>query len=189
MRRTGIILALAALLLAAPASAQTYKQISLRLDGRDVSLPADVATRVAANARAVMSRCGPNTRHHAGNFGTAGSPADARWQAADAGASRLYVAYAEPFEARSLLGGQVTVSEVLIGFGQDGLFVGPDFSRHDRAAVEHMGCDYLASLELACLPELGPFMSAAHRATCARLARGADGRILLPPPDIAPSCS
>lgn len=189
MRYTGITFALAALLLAAPAAAQTYKQISLRLDGRDVSLPADVATRVAANARAVMSRCGPNTRLHAGNFGPAGSRTDARWQGADAGASRLYIVYAEPFEIRSLLGGQVTVSEVLIGFGQGGLFVGPDFSRHDRAAVEHIGCDYLASLELACLPELTPFMGASHRATCAKLERGADGRILLPPPDIAPSCS
>jgi hypothetical protein len=189
MRYVRITLALAALLLAAPAAAQTYKQISLRLDGRDVSLPPDVASRVAANARAVMSRCGPNTRLHAGNFGAAGARTDARWQAAEAGTSRLYVMYAEPFAARSLLGGQVVVSEVLIGFGQDGLFVGPDFSRHDRAAVEHMGCDYLASLELACLPELSPFMGAAHRATCAKLERGADGRILLPPPDIAPSCS
>ena len=189
MGNVPIIFALAALLLAAPASAQTYKQLSVRLDGRDVSLPGDVATRVAAQARAVLSRCGPNTRQHAGNFGAAGARTDARWSAADAGASRIHVVYAEPFEIRSLLGGQVMVSEVLIGFGQEGLFVGPDFSRHDRAVVEHMGCDYLASLELACLPELGPYMGAAHRQTCARLERGADGRILIPPPDIAPSCS
>jgi hypothetical protein len=189
MRHAQIILATVAALLAAPAFAQDYRKVSLRLDGREVGLPPATAARVAAVAQEMMARCGPNTLLHAENFGAGGSRAEARWRATDAGASRLHVVYATPFETRSLLGGKVPVTEVLIGFGQDGYFVGPDFSRHDRGAVEHMGCDYLASLELACMPELRPFMGVAHRDTCAKLERGKDGRIVLPPPDIAPSCS
>ena len=45
-----------------------------------------------------------------------------------------------------------------------------------------------AVARLACLPELAVSMPAEYRATCAKLTRGADGRIELPPPDIAPSC-
>jgi hypothetical protein len=189
MRMRSIGLALVVALSAVPAAAQEYKTFALRLDGRDVGLPPQAAARMASIAQEMMRRCGPNTLVHRDNFGPAATRAEARWQATDAAPSRLRVVYAEPFETRSLLGGKVTVSEVLIGFGQDGYFVGPDFSRHGSAAVEHMGCDYLASLELACMPELRPFMPAAHRDTCQKLERGADGRIVLPPPDIAPSCS
>ena len=161
-------------IVSAAAQAQDYKAFALRL---------------AAIAQEMMRRCGPNTLQHRDNFGPAAARAEARWRATDAAPSRLHVVYARPFETQSLLGGKVPVSEVLIGFGQEGYFVGPDFSRHRGAAVEHMACDYLASLELACMAELAPFMPAAHRDTCAKLERGADGRIVLPPPDIAPSCS
>ncbi len=189
MLRVPLCLALAALACSTALHAQDYKHLSLRLDGREVALPASTARRMAGLAQEMMSRCGPNTLLHRDNFGAAAARAEARWKTTDAAASRLHVVYAQPFDTRSLLGGKVPVSEVLIGFDQEGHFVGPDFSRHDRVTVEHMACDYLASLELACLPELRPFMPAAHRDTCARLERGADGRIVLPPPDIAPSCS
>ena len=82
------------------------------------------------------------------------------------------------------------VSEVTLGIGGDGgLFVGPDFTRHAEQVVEHLQCEYLPSLELACLPELAPHLPPRYREACAKLERGADGRIVMPPPDIAPSCS
>ncbi len=55
--------------------------------------------------------------------------------------------------------------------------------------VEHLQCAYLPSLELACLGELAPHLPARYRETCAKLERDASGRIVMPPPDIAPSCS
>ena len=81
------------------------------------------------------------------------------------------------------------VSEAVIGLEDKELFVGPDFTRHGRAVAEHLQCGYLASLELACLAELQAHLPARYRETCARLERDPQGRIVMPPPDIAPSCS
>ena len=106
-----------------------------------------------------------------------------------AGGSRLRVRFAEPFLSESHLGGVIGVSEALIGLEHEGLFVGPDFTRHGEAVVEHLQCGYLPSLELACLAELAPHLPARYRETCARLERDENGRIVMPPPDIAPSCS
>jgi len=99
------------------------------------------------------------------------------------------VRFAEPFVSESHLGGVIGVSEALIGLEHDELFVGPDFTRHGEAIVEHLQCGYLPSLELACLAELAPYLPARYRETCARLERDENGRIVMPPPDIAPSCS
>ncbi len=77
----------------------------------------------------------------------------------------------------------------VVGLGQQGLFVGPNFSRHGATLVEHLQCEYLPALELACLPALAPLLPASYRETCARLERDPQGRIVMPPPDIAPSCS
>jgi hypothetical protein len=69
------------------------------------------------------------------------------------------------------------------------LHIGPDFTRHGNLAVEHLKCEYLPALELACLAELSPHLSARYREICARPERDASGRIVMPPRDIAPSCS
>ena len=45
----------------------------------------------------------------------------------------------------------------------------------------------LPSLELACLAELAPHLPARYRDTCAKMERDAQGRIVMPPPDIAPA--
>jgi hypothetical protein len=180
---------LACALAAGPAAAQDeVKAISLRLSGREVPLAAGVSVRVAALAREMMSRCGPNTRQHRQNFGDAAANAESRWTGTLAG-SRLHIVFAAPFETVSHLGGQFPVSEVLIGFEQQELFVGPEFSRHAGMLAEHLNCEYLPALELACLAELAPHMPPHYRDTCRKLERGADGRIVMPPPDIAPSCS
>lgn len=81
------------------------------------------------------------------------------------------------------------MSEALIGLEHQDLFVGPDFTRHAGSIVEHLQCEYLPSLELACLPELAPHLPARYKETCAKLERNASGRIVMPPPDTAPSCS
>lgn len=164
------------------------REISLRLGGGDVPLAADVSLRVAALAREMMSRCGPNTRQHRQNFGDAAGNTESRWTGTLAG-SRLHVVFAAPFETVSHLGGRFPVSEVVIGFEQQALFVGPDFSRHAGMVAEHLNCEYLPALELACLAELAPHMPPHYRDICRKLERGADGRIVMPPPDIAPSCS
>ena len=80
-------------------------------------------------------------------------------------------------------------TEALIGLEHREFFVGPDFTRHGGAIAEHLQCGYLPLLELACLAELQPHLSARYRETCALLERDAQGRIVMPPPDIAPSCS
>jgi hypothetical protein len=163
--------------------------VSLRVDGKEIALPHGVAQRLARLAREATSRCGPNPRHHPHKFGPEAKLASER-RARTLQGSRLHVAYRAPFESTSHLGGTLMVSEVTLGIGGDGgLFVGPDFTRHAGQVVEHLQCEYLPSLEIACLPELAPHLPRRYRETCARLARGADGTIVMPPPDIAPSCS
>ena len=171
------------------AAMETPGDVSLRVDGKAIALPHGVAERLASLAREAMSRCGPNTRNHPHNFGPEAALAPER-RARTLQASRLHIAYRSAFETTSHLGGKLMVSEVTLGIGGDGgLFVGPDFTRHAGRVVEHLQCEYLPSLEIACLPELAPHLPRRYRETCARLERGADGKIVMPPPDIAPSCS
>ena len=175
------------LLLIAAGSA-CAQDASLRLGGKDVPLAPEVQARLASLAREMFSRCGPNTLQHPGNFGLAALGTEKRW-ASVVGGSRLRIRFAEPFVSTSHLGGTLGVSEAVVGLGQQGLFVGPNFSRHGATLVEHLQCEYLPALELACLPELAPHLPASYRDTCARLERDGRGRIVMPPPDIAPSCS
>jgi hypothetical protein len=163
-------------------------EVSLRLGGKEVQLTPAANKRIAGLAREALARCGPNTSRHPGNFGLAAYGVEKRWKALLEG-SRLRVVFAEPFVTESHLGGTLGVSEALIGLEHKELFVGPDFTRHGATVVEHLQCGYLPSLELACLSELAPYLPARYRETCARLERDAQGRIVMPPPDIAPSCS
>lgn len=162
--------------------------ISLRLGGNEIPLATGVRARVAAPSREMLSRCGPNTLRHPGNFGLAAAGVESRWKRLLAG-SRLHIVYAERFVTESHLGGSLGVSEAAIGLEHKDLFVGPDFTRHGSVVVEHLKCEYLPALELACLPELAPHLPASYRATCAKLERDSAGRIVMPPPDIPPSCS
>jgi hypothetical protein len=189
MKRALLASALVFAQAAGPAAAQdAVSAISLRLGGKEVPLSAELRTRLTGLGREILSLCGPNTRHHAHNFGLAAVLASERWQRVLEG-SRLHVVFDTPFETVSHLGGTLTVSEVTIGLEDKDLFVGPDFTRHAGQVVEHLQCQYLPSLELACLPELGPYLPARYKETCAKLERDAEGRIIMPPPDIAPSCS
>ena len=163
-------------------------EVSLRLGGKEVELGPALRERLVSLSREALSRCGPNTSRHAGNFGLAAFGVESRWKQLLEG-SRLRVRFAEPFVSESHLGGTLGVSEALIGFEHKELFVGPDFTRHGEAIAEHLQCGYLPSLELACLSELAPHLPARYRETCARMERDAQGRIVMPPPDIAPSCS
>jgi hypothetical protein len=177
---------LLALLFAAPALAQ---DASLRLGGKEIPLSVEARARVVALAREMFARCGPNTLQHTGNFGPAALATDNRYVGVES-SSRLHVRFAEPFVSTSHLGGTTLgVSEAVIGLAQPELFVGPNFSRHGTALAEHLQCEYLPALELACLAELSPFLPASYRDTCTKLERDAAGRIVMPPPDIAPSCS
>ncbi|MFL6565981.1 MAG: hypothetical protein ACJ8G5_13690 [Burkholderiales bacterium] len=180
-----VCLAAAMWLLAAAAAAD---EVSLRLGGKEVQLSPALQQRMASFAREALSRCGPNTSRHPGNFGAAALGVEERWKKLLEG-SRLRVRFAEPFLSESYLGGTLGVSEAVVGLEQKELFVGPDFTRHGEALVEHLQCGYLPSLELACLDELAPHLPVRYRDTCARLERDEKGRIVMPPPDIAPSCS
>jgi hypothetical protein len=164
------------------------EELSLRLDGKEVPVSAPSQIRLQALARQMLSRCGPNSLQHAGNFGPSAMTTDKRLQGVTQG-SRLRVHFAEPFTTTSNLGGTLGVSEAVIGLGEHGYFVGPSFTRHGEAWVEHLQCDYLPALELACSAELAPHLPASYRDTCAKLERDSAGRIVMPPPDIAPSCS
>jgi hypothetical protein len=190
MFRTAIaISALTALQAASGAAAQEGgATVSLRIDATTISLPASVNARLASLARETMSRCGPNTRQHPHNFGAAAMLASQRRERA-LETSRLHVVFDRPFTTVSHLGGRLPVSEVTLGLGRDDLFVGPDFTRHGAQVTEHLQCEYLPSLEIACLPELATHLPSRYRETCAKFERGSDGRIVMPPPDIAPSCS
>jgi len=163
-------------------------EVSLRLGGKEIDVTPKLGQQLAALAREVLRRCGPNTSRHPGNFGLAAIGVEERWKRLAEG-SRLRVVFAEPFVTESHLGGTLGVSEALIGLEHKDLFVGPDFTRHGASIVEHLQCEYLASLELGCLAELAPYLPARYRETCAKLERDAEGRIVMPPPDIAPSCS
>ena len=163
-------------------------EVSLRLGGKEIGLSPGARNEIGRLAREALQRCGPNTARHPGNFGLAALGVEKRWKETLEG-SRLRVLFAEPFVSESHLGGTLGVSEALIGLEHKELFVGPDFTRHGGAIVEHLQCGYLASLELACLAELAPHLPARYRETCARLERDAQGRIVMPPPDRAPSCS
>ncbi len=178
-----ILLAFA--LVVPPAAAD---EVSLRLGGKEIDLNPSLRKELAGWAREALRSCGPNTTRHPGNFGFAAFGVESRWQRVLEG-SRLRVVFAEPFVTESHLGGTLGVSEALIGLEHKDLFVGPDFTRHGTAFVEHLQCGYLPSLELACLAELAPHLPARYRETCAKLERDANGRIVMPPPDIAPSCS
>lgn len=163
-------------------------EVSLRLGGKEVELSPALRERLASLSREALSRCGPNTSRHAGNFGLAVYGVESRWKRLLEG-SRLRVRFAEPFLSESHLGGTLGVSEALIGLEHKELFVGPDLTRHGTAITEHLQCGYLPSLELACLAELQPHLPPRYRETCAKLERDPQGRIVMPPPDIAPSCS
>ena len=163
-------------------------EVSLRLSGKEVPLSSALSQRLAALARETLSRCGPNTSRHPGNFGLASLGVEGRWKDL-MGGSRLRVVFGPPFVSESHLGGTLGVSEALIGLEHREFFVGPDFTRHGGAVAEHLQCGYLPALELACLAELAPYLPARYRETCAKLERDAQGRIVMPPPDIAPSCS
>jgi hypothetical protein len=163
-------------------------EVSLRLGGKDIDLNPEVANKLALLARESLERCGPNTSRHPGNFGLASLGVEGRWKELMDG-SRLRVVFGAPFVIESHLGGTLGVSEALIGLEHREFFVGPDFTRHGGAVAEHLQCGYLPALELACLAELAPYLPARYRETCARLERDAQGRIVMPPPDIAPSCS
>ena len=186
--KLAVVLVLSSLLAGSAVADDGAKSISLRLGGRGITLDSAARDRIAALSRAMFRRCGPNTLQHPHNFGLAAAGAEERWKRLLEG-SRLHVVFAEPFVTESHLGGTLGVSEALIGLEHPDFLVGPDFSRHGYAVVEHLRCEYLPALELACLPELAPHLPARYRETCARLERGADGRIVMPPPDIAPSCS
>ena len=174
---------------APPAVAQTrVEAVSLRLGGKAVPLAPALERRLVALAQERLARCGPNTLQHPGNFGLAATGVEQRWKRQLEG-SRLHIVFAEPFVSESHLGGTLGVSEALIGLEGEDLFVGHDFTRLGRALAEHLQCGYLPALELACLPELAPHLPPRYRETCARLERDAAGRIVMPPPDIAPSCS
>ena len=162
--------------------------VSLRLGGKDVQLSPQVSNKLAGLSREALTRCGPNTTQHPGNFGLASIGVEGRWKALAEG-SHLRVRFAGPFVTESHLGGTLGVSEALIGLEHRDFFVGPDFTRHGAAIAEHLQCGYLPQLELACLAELAPHLPAHYRETCAKLERDAQGRIVMPPPDIAPSCS
>jgi hypothetical protein len=174
--------------LAQGAAAEEVKHFSLRLGGREIELAPEVRGRAAGLAREMFARCGPNTLRHPGNFGLDALRVEQRSKRVDDG-SRLHVVFAAPFVSESHLGGTLGVSEAIVGLEQEKLFVGPNFTRHGGALVEHLQCEYLPALELACLPALAPYLPAGYRETCARLERDAAGRIVMPPPDIAPSCS
>jgi len=163
-------------------------EVSLRLGGKEIDLTPKVRKELAALARDALGRCGPNTSRHPGNFGLAAFGMEQRWKQLLEG-SRLRVQFSEPFVSESHLGGTLGVSEALIGLEHKAFFVGPDFTRHGAAIAEHLQCGYLPLLELACLAELQPHLPARYRETCAKLERDARGRIVMPPPDIAPSCS
>jgi hypothetical protein len=163
-------------------------EVSLRLGGKEIALAPEVSKQLSMLAREALARCGPNTSRHPGNFGLSAFGVENRWKALAQG-SRLRVRFAEPFVSESHLGGTLGVSEALIGLEQKDFFVGPGFTRHGAAVTEHLQCGYLPQLELACLAELQPHLPARYRETCARLERDAQGRIVMPPPDIAPSCS
>lgn len=182
------LLALSLALCSAPAPAQEAASVSLRLGGKELELPVELRERLAGLAREILGRCGPNTLQHPQNFGLAAS-ATARRYASTLESSRLHIVFVEPFVTESHLGGTLGVSEAVIGLVDKDLFVGPAFTRYGAALAEHLQCEYLPSLELACLAELSPHLPARYRETCALLERGPDGRIVMPPPDVAPSCS
>src|SRR4051812_13091819 len=102
------------LLLLLVASSAWAQEASLRLGGKEISLPLETQAKVAALARDMFSRCGPNTLQHVGNFGPAVMTTEKRFAAVD-GTSRLHVRFAEPFVTTSHLGGTLGVSEAVIG--------------------------------------------------------------------------
>jgi len=163
-------------------------EVSLRLRGKEIAISPDVSRTLAGLSRQALERCGPNTTVHPGNFGLAAYGVETRWKELAEG-SRLLIRFSEPFVSESHLGGTLGVSEALIGLEHPEFFVGPGFTRHGGAIAEHLQCGYLPLLELACRAELQPHLSARYRETCAKLERDAGGRIVMPPPDIAPSCS
>ena len=180
--------ALLAAMIALCAATAAAQEASLRLGGKNVAMSSELRATLERLAREMLSQCGPNTQQHAGNFGLAAVGVEQRWRRM-LEESRLRIVFAEPFVSQSHLGGTLGVSEAIVGLEHSSYFVGPNFTRHGMAFTEHLQCEYLPALEIACLPELAPHLPASYREKCAKLERGADGRIVMPPPDIAPSCS
>jgi hypothetical protein len=179
---------LAAILALCGATVAAQETLSLRLGGKDVPMSPALRAKLADLSRQMLSTCGPNTQQHPGNFGLRAASVDQRWKRM-LDESRLRIVFKEPFVSQSHLGGTLGVSEALVGLEHSGLFVGPNYTRHGVAFTEHLQCEYLPALELACLPDLAPYLPASYRETCAKLERDDKGRIVMPPPDIAPSCS
>jgi hypothetical protein len=179
---------LAAILALCGATVAAQETLSLRLGGKDVPMSPALRAKLADLSRQMLSTCGPNTQQHPGNFGLRAASVEQRWKRM-LDESRLRIVFKEPFVSQSHLGGTLGVSEALVGLEHSGLFVGPNYTRHGVAFTEHLQCEYLPALELACLPDLAPYLPASYRETCAKLERDDKGRIVMPPPDIAPSCS
>lgn len=123
-------------LLASAAWLANADEVSLRLAGKELRLEPGVERRLAGLARDMLRRCGPNTQRHPHNFGLAAIAVQRRWKEVAEG-SRLRVRFAEPFVTESHLGGALGVSEAFIGLASAELFVGPNFTRHGDAIVEH----------------------------------------------------
>ena len=179
---------LAAMLALFAASAVGQETLSLRLGGKEVPMSPALRAKLAELSRQMLSTCGPNTQQHPGNFGLRTVGVEQRWKRM-LDESRLRIVFKEPIVSQSHLGGTLGVSEALVGLENAGLFVGPNYTRHGTAFAEHLQCEYLPALEIACLPELAPHLPASYSDTCAKLERGPDGKIVLPQPDFAPSCS
>jgi hypothetical protein len=179
---------LAAAIALCAASTAAQETLTLRLGGKDVAMSSELRAKLGRLAREMLRQCGPNTQQHPGNFGLAAVGVEQRWKRM-LEESRLRIVFSEPFVSQSHLGGTLGVSEAIVGLEHSSYFVGPTFTRHGMAFTEHLQCEYLPALELACLPELAPHLPAGYRETCAKLERDDKGRIVMPPPDIAPSCS
>jgi hypothetical protein len=179
---------LAATLALCAATGAAQEALSLRLGGKEVPVSPTLRSKLADLSRQMLGTCGPNTQQHPGNFGLSAAGVEQRWKRM-LDESRLRIVFAEPFVTQSHLGGTLGVTEALVGLEHKDLFVGPNYTRHGLAFTEHMQCEYLPALELACLPDLAPYLPASYRETCAKLERDEKGRIVMPPPDIAPSCS
>src|SRR5687767_8855863 len=100
MMRKSIALLLLATLPAVGHAAAAGAAVSLRIEGREIPLSANVQSRLAHLAREAMKMCGPNTRQHPHNFGASALRASLRHERT-LQASRLHVVYDRPFQTVS----------------------------------------------------------------------------------------
>jgi hypothetical protein len=139
--------AAALLVILASQPATPESRVTLRVQGRSVSLSDEQQSDLSRRVERLITGCSINSVTSPDIFST--RSLDKEWEENLAG-SRLHLRLSEPLRSRH---GGVQISEVLVGLGSP-TFIGPELSKHAGQVTGYVKCDGHRSLALMCGPSI-----------------------------------